>query len=310
MQIIYQPDIINLLPCVATVGFFDGLHAGHRFLIEELKTIAKINCLKSTVITFAVHPRKVLNAEFKPELLTTLNEKLTQLESMNIDSCIVLDFTLNMAGLSAYEFLKTILKEKFCVHTLLVGHDHRFGHNRTDGFPEYKKYGELLGMNVVQCDQYNTESDKHISSSEIRNALKNGDIELSNRLLTYQYSLQGKVIEGFKVGRQLGFPTANIKPEDPDKIIPASGVYAVRVHWNNFQYKGMMNIGYRPTMDNGDNISIEVHIIDFDSDIYNQTLLIEFISRIRDEQKFNSLEELKMQLNQDKLFVQESNFDA
>jgi len=310
MQIIYQPDIINLLPCVATVGFFDGLHAGHRFLIEELKTIAKINCLKSTVITFAVHPRKVLNAEFKPELLTTLNEKLTQLESMNIDSCIVLDFTLNMAGLSAYEFLKTILKEKFCVHTLLVGHDHRFGHNRTDGFPEYKKYGELLGMNVVQCDQYNTESDKHISSSEIRNALKNGDIELSNRLLTYQYSLQGKVIEGFKVGRQLGFPTANIKPEDPDKIIPASGVYAVRVHWNNFQYKGMMNIGHRPTLDNGDNISIEVHIIDFDSDIYNQTLLIEFISRIRDEQKFNSLEELKMQLNQDKLFVQESNFDA
>ena len=134
--------------------------------------------------------RKVLNAEFKPELLTTLNEKLTQLESMNIDSCIVLDFTLNMAGLSAYEFLKTILKEKFCVHTLLVGHDHRFGHNRTDGFPEYKKYGELFGMNVVQCDQYNTESDKHISSSEIRNALKNGDIELSNRLLTYQYSLQ------------------------------------------------------------------------------------------------------------------------
>jgi len=310
MQIIYQPDIINLLPCVATVGFFDGLHAGHRFLIEELKTIAKINCLKSTVITFAVHPRKVLNTEFKPELLTTLNEKLTQLESMNIDSCIVLDFTLNMAGLSAYEFLKTILKEKFCVHTLLVGHDHRFGHNRTDGFPEYKKYGELLGMNVVQCDQYNTESDKHISSSEIRNALKNGDIELSNRLLTYQYSLQGKVIEGFKVGRQLGFPTANIKPEDPDKIIPASGVYAVRVHWNNFQYKGMMNIGHRPTLDNGDNISIEVHIIDFDSDIYNQTLLIEFISRIRDEQKFNSLEELKMQLNQDKLFVQESNFDA
>jgi len=309
MQLIYQPDIENLLPCVATVGFFDGLHAGHRFLINELKTMANNQNLKSVVITFAVHPRKVLNSTFKPELLTTLDEKLIQLESTGIDACIVLDFTLNMAGLSAYDFLKTILKEKFNVRTLLVGHDHRFGHNRTDGFPEYKKYGESLGMNVVQCSKYNTDSDKHISSSEIRNALKNGDIELSNRLLTYEYSLQGKVVEGFKVGRQLGFPTANIKPGDPDKIIPATGVYAVRVYIGQLRYKGMLNIGHRPTLDNGDNNSIEVHILNFDSDIYNQTLTIDFISRIRDEQKFKGLEELKLQLIHDKHVVQELNFD-
>ena len=309
MQLIYQPDIENILPCVATVGFFDGLHAGHRFLINELKSMANDQNLKSVVITFAVHPRKVLDSTFKPELLTTLDEKLIQLESMGIDACIVLDFTLNMAGLSAYDFLKTILKEKFNVRTLLVGHDHRFGHNRTDGFPEYKKYGESLGMNVVHCSQYNTDSDKHISSSEIRNALKNGDIEFSNRLLTYEYSLQGKVVEGFKVGRQLGFPTANIKPGDPDKIIPATGVYAVRVHIGQLRYKGMLNIGHRPTLENGENISIEVHILDFDSDIYNQTLTIDFISRIRDEQKFKGLEELKLQLGHDKHVVQELNFD-
>ena len=303
MQIIYQSEIKTLSPCVATVGFFDGLHAGHRFLIEELKTIAKLQHLKSVVITFSVHPRKVLNSEFKPELLTTLTEKLTQLESTGIDTCVVLDFTLTMAKLSAYEFLDTILKNKFNVQTLLVGHDHRFGHDRTDGFPEYKKYGEALGMEVIQAAQYNTELDKHISSSEIRNDLKKGEIEPANRLLTYEYSIHGKVVEGFKNGRLLGFPTANIELFDTDKLIPALGVYAVRVRWGNCRYKGMMNIGHRPTLDNGENISLEVHILNFEADIYNQSVEIDFIKKIRDEQKFNGIDELKTQLEKDKLYV-------
>jgi len=303
MQIIYQTEIENLPPCAATVGFFDGLHAGHRFLIEELKTTARIQNLKSVVITFSVHPRKVLNFEFKPEILTTLSEKLTQLESTGIDICIVLDFSISMAKLSAYEFLNTILKEKFNVRTLLVGHDHRFGHNRTDGFPEYKKYGEALGMNVISCLQYNTDTDKHISSSEIRNALKKGDVELANRLLTYDYSISGRVIEGFKVGRTIGFPTANIVLNDPDKLIPAIGVYAVRVRWNSLTFKGMLNIGRRPTLENGENISIEVHIIDFKEDIYNQILEVNFVRKIRDEQKFKNIDELKDQLLKDKLNV-------
>jgi len=303
MQIIYPSDTEIQSPCVATVGFFDGLHAGHRFLIEELKTLAKNQKLKSIVVTFAVHPRKVLDVDFHPEILTPLPEKLTQLESMGIDGCVILDFNTEMAKLSAYEFLKVILKEQFNVHTLLVGHDHRFGHNRTDGFPEYKKYGEALGMKIIQATRFNTEMDKHISSSEIRNALKKGEVELANRLLTYEYSIQGQVIEGFKVGRTIGFPTANIEPNDPEKIIPATGVYAVRVLWNNQQFKGMMNIGHRPTLDNGQNTTLEVHILDFNQDIYHQIIKIDFMGRIRDEQKFHGIEELKEQLQKDRLYV-------
>jgi len=302
MQLIDSSETGNLTPCAATVGFFDGVHAGHRFLIEELKSIAKLQNLKSRVFTFAVHPRKVLKQEFRPEILTTLPEKLVQLESTGIDGCVVLNFTLEMAKLSAYEFLKE-LKERFNVQTLLVGHDHRFGHNRAEGFPEYEKYGEALGMKVLKATEFNTELDKNISSSEIRNALKNGDIELTNRLLTYEYSLFGEVIEGFRVGRKIGYPTANLVLQDPDKLIPAIGVYAVRVLWNNHHYKGMMNIGRRPTLENGQNISLEVHILDFDTDIYNQFIQVDFIQKIRDEQKFNGLEELKEQLQKDKQAV-------
>ncbi len=303
MEIIDQSKARNISPCVATVGFFDGVHAGHRFLIEELKGIAKLQNLKSMVVTFAVHPRKVLNTDFQPELLTTLPEKLRQLESTGIDGCIVLNFTIDMAKLSAYDFLKTVLKEQFNVHTLLVGHDHRFGHNREEGYPDYKKYCEELGMDVFKATEFKTDEDKNISSSEIRAALKKGDVELANRLLTYPFSIQGSVVEGFKNGRGIGFPTANIDIQDPDKLIPAIGVYAVRVEWNNLQLKGMMNIGNRPTLENGQNISLEVHILDFDEDIYHQFLKIEFIHKIREEQKFNGIEELKNQLQKDKLAV-------
>lgn len=303
MQIIYQTEIENFLPCVATVGFFDGLHAGHRFLIEELKTLAKAQNRKSVVITFATHPRKVLHSDFQPELLTTQSEKLIQLESTGVDACIVLDFTTEMAQLSAYDFIKTILLEKCNVCTLLVGHDHRFGHNREDGFSEYQKYGKTLGIEVIQATRYTTDKDTHISSSKIRLALQNGEIERANRMLTYPYSIGGKVIHGFKVGHKIGFPTANIEPESPDKLIPATGVYATTVHYKNQNYKGMLNIGNRPTFDKDEKISIEVHIINFNEDIYNQTIQIDFIRKIRDEQKFNSIEELTEQLKKDKLNV-------
>lgn len=300
MRIIYQSEKDIFPPCVATVGFFDGLHVGHRFLIEELKAIATSQNKKSVVVTFSDHPRKVLHSDFQPQLITTLSEKLVQLETTGIDTCIVLDFTIEMAKLSAYEFLKTILFKQFNVQTLLVGHDHRFGHNRTDGINEYQQYGNQLGLEVIEAKYYSTETDHHISSSTIRTALRSGNIELANRLLTYEYSFMGKVVNGFKVGHKIGFPTANIEPEDPEKLIPSIGVYAVRVRWNNQYYKGMMNIGNRPTMDNGENISIEVHIIDFDTDIYNETIEIDFIRKIRDEKKFNSVEELVEQLQKDK----------
>jgi len=286
--------------CVATVGFFDGVHAGHRFLIEELKEIARARNLRSMIITFAVHPRKVLNSDFQPQLLNTLDEKNEQLESTKVDEIIVLDFTPEMAKMSAYEFLDSILKHQFNVKTLLVGHDHRFGHNRADGFPEYKKYGEELGMEVIQAQPYSTPEDEHISSSEIRLAIQQGEIDRANRLLGYPFTVFGKVIDGFRVGRKIGFPTANIQVPDTDKLIPPLGVYAVRVYWNGNRYAGMMNIGTRPTLADDNHISLEVNIFDFDRDIYNQAIKVEFIQKIRDERKFNGVDELIEQLKKDR----------
>lgn len=300
MDILYSSDISLLPPCVATVGFFDGVHAGHRFLIRELKEIAQAGNLKSVVITFSEHPRKVLDTGFQPELLSTLPEKLALLESTGIDTCIVLDFTPEMARLSAFDFLKDILRDKYNVRSLLVGHDHRFGHNRQDGFPEYKQYGDALGMQVIQASRFSTSENQHISSSEIRLALHRGDIATANCILAGPYSFIGKVVGGFKIGRKIGFPTANLVADEQAKLIPSFGVYAVRVHWNNCVYKGMMNIGTRPTLDNGLHTSIEVHIINFDEDIYNQTVRVEFIQKIRDEQKFNGVDELTEQLRKDK----------
>ena len=299
----------NLPACVATVRFFDGVHAGHRFLLEELKSLAHERDLKSLIVTFSVHPRKTLNSDFQPELLTTLTEKLTQIETVGIDRCVVLDFTIEMAQLSAFEFLKTILKEQFNVKTLLVGHDHRFGRNRSDGFPEYKKYGEALGIEVLQARQYITDEDQQISSSVISHALLNGDVDGANRLLTYRYCITGEVVEGVKVGREIGFPTANLKLIDSDKLIPSRGVYAVIVYLDGTKYPAMMNIGIRPTLNNGSNTSLEVHILDFDKNIYNQEITVEFVRKIRDEKKFNGLNELIEQLTKDKIIVSEMNFD-
>jgi riboflavin kinase/FMN adenylyltransferase len=304
MKVVYSSNIDSVFdPCVATVGIFDGVHAGHLFLIEELRSLAIKRNLESVVITFAQHPRKILNADFKAELITSLSEKITQIEATKVDKCIVFDFTLEIAQLSAYDFIKNILFDKFKVQTLLVGYDHRFGHNREDGFSEYKLYGNSLGMEVMQAIRYKTDQDEYICSTEIRQALLAGEIERANRLLTHPYSITGKVVEGFKVGRTIGFPTANIKPNDPDKLIPQKGVYHVRVCWNNRHYIGMLNIGTRPTIDNGENTSIEVYIIDFDENIYNQTIEITFIQKIRDEKKFNGIAELTAQLQADKAFV-------
>jgi riboflavin kinase / FMN adenylyltransferase len=294
--------------CVATVGFFDGVHVGHKFLIKELKSLAIKRNQRSMIITFGVHPRKVLNSDFQPQLLNTLAEKNVLLESTQVDGIIELDFTKEMAQLSAYEFLNIILKHTFNVKTLLVGHDHRFGHNRADGFPEYKKFGEMLGIEVIQAQPYKTVDDNHISSSEIRLALQRGEIERANRLLGYSYTIEGKVIDGFRVGRKIGFPTANLKVLDSDKLIPPFGVYAVRAYHNKIGYKGMMNIGTRPTLNNSYHTSLEVNIFDFYKDIYNQIIKVEFIGKIRNEQKFDGVNELVEQLKKDKEIVLKMDF--
>lgn len=290
----------NKTYCAATVGFFDGVHAGHRFLIEELKDIARAENQQALVITFSDHPRKVLHSDFQPLLITTLEEKIKQLTTCEPDEIVLLHFTPEMAKLTAQEFIKTVLYEQYQVRTLLVGHDHRFGHNRAEGFDDYQKYGQQLGMRVVQAHRFSTDEDHHISSTDIRKALQSGDITHANRLLTYHYSFQGKVVDGFKVGRKIGFPTANLKVINNEKLIPKIGVYAVMVNWNNKRYGGMMNIGLRPTLDNGNIVSLEVNIFDFDENIYHETLEVEFIEKIRDEQKFNNIDKLIEQLKKDK----------
>jgi len=284
----------------ATVGFFDGVHTGHRFLIAELKKEAAKRGLKSMVITFKVHPRKVLHAAYLPQLLTTAEEKQEQLKSTGVDEVVELDFTVEMAQLTAAEFIEQILAKQLGVKLLLVGHDHRFGRNREEGFPEYAAYGRQNGMEVIQATRYSTEQFNHISSSEVRNALIKGDIERANTLLTYPYAFTGYVVTGFQVGKKIGFPTANLNPVEPDKLIPGIGVYAVLIDWKGNSYKGMMNIGRRPTLDNGDAVSLEVHIINFDADIYHQQLKVTFIRKIRDEKKFNSVDELIEQLKLDR----------
>lgn len=291
----------------ATVGFFDGVHTGHRFLIAELKKEAAKRGLKSMVITFKVHPRKVLHAAYLPQLLTTAEEKQEQLKSTGVDEVVELDFTVEMAQLTAAEFITQILAGQLGVKLLLVGHDHRFGRNREEGFPEYAAYGRQNGMEVIQATRYSTGQFSHISSSEVRNALISGDIERANTLLTYPYAFTGYVVTGFQVGKKIGFPTANLNPVEPDKLIPGIGVYAVLIDWKGNSYKGMMNIGRRPTLDNGDAVSLEVHIINFDADIYHQQLKVTFVRKIRDEKKFNSVEELIEQLKMDKEIVLRAN---
>lgn len=287
-------------PLVATIGFFDGVHTGHQFLIEQLKAEAKKRNLPSAVITFPVHPRKVLCSDYQPALLCGYEEKIKRLASTDINYCVPLNFTQEMSALSAREFIQQILKEKLNVQTLLIGYDHRFGHNREDGFEEYKQYGKEVGIEVIQAKEL---GGGHVSSSRIRRLLGEGDITKANQLLGYTYTISGQIVEGFQVGRTIGFPTANIKIWEDFKVVPAFGVYAVYVLIEEDQYEGMLYIGKRPTLHNGDNISLEVNILDFDQNLYGKTLSVEFIEFMRPDEKFKDLETLVKHIKQDKINV-------
>lgn len=298
MQLIKQNDQLDKQPIVATIGFFDGVHLGHRYLIKQVTDEASNQNLRSAVITFPIHPRKVLHKDYQPALLCGFDEKIERLTSTDIDYCICLDFTIEISKMSAYQFMKEILKDRFNVSTLVIGYDHRFGHNREDGFADYKRYGEELGINVVEAKEL--PSDDHVSSSHIRRLLGEGNVTKAAELLSYNYTISGKIVEGFKVGRTIGFPTANIEVWETYKVIPSFGVYAVYVHVEGSRYEGMLYIGKRPTLHNGDNISIEVNLLDFDGDLYNKELTAEFLEFMRPDIKFSDLETLKEQIRKDK----------
>ena len=302
MQIIDNIPDLPLEPCVATIGFFDGVHLGHRFLIEQVKELAKDKGLRSALITFPVHPRQVMKSDYRPELLTTPEEKIELLKAQGVDYCIMLDFTVELSQLSALSFMKDILQQRYNVSTLIIGYDHRFGHNRSEGFEDYVRYGQQIGMSVYRAQACMID-DLNISSSLVRTHLLEGKIDLSTRYLGYNYSIEGVVVGGYRVGRTIGFPTANLDLRESNKLIPSDGVYAVRVEVKGCLYAGMLNIGYRPTLDNGSKKSIEVHILRFDEDIYDEKIRLYFVSRIRSEMKFSGLDELIAQLKRDAAFV-------
>ena len=288
----------NNPPAVATIGFFDGVHQGHRFLIRQVRREAEARGLASSVITFPIHPRQVLQSDYRPRLLTTPPEKLQLLEQTGVEQCILLDFTPHLAGLSARDFME-VLKHRYRIAALLIGYDHRFGHNRSEGFDDYARHGRELGIEVLPAEACRLEDGTAVSSSLVRRLLADGDIAQANRCLGYSYFINGTVVGGHRVGHRLGYPTANLLPGHPDKLVPANGVYAVRVEIGGERRGGMLNIGRRPTIGNGDDRSIEAHIFDFDRDIYGQPLRLEFVRRIRPERKFASIDELSAQLCRD-----------
>lgn len=298
MEIITDDIQIAIPPCAATIGCFDGVHRGHRYLIGQVCQEAAQRGLSSVLITFPVHPRQVMQSDYRPQLLSCLQQKTDLLQQQPADYCIMLPFTRELSMLSAYEFMR-LLRDRYQVKVLVIGYDHRFGHNRSEGFEDYCRYGRELGMEIVHARAL-VEDELSISSSTIRNLLKQGEVERANHFLGYRYYLDGVVVDGYKVGRTLGFPTANLQPSCPDKLIPAEGVYAVYAYVKGRRYAGMLNIGHRPTVDNGNDLSIEAHILDFSDNIYNRYLRIEFMHFIRPEQKFGNLEALRAQLRNDR----------
>lgn len=285
----------------ACIGFFDGVHKGHRFLLEHLQKEARLTNTLSAVISFANHPRKLIQPDFQLHLINTLDEKIANLSSTGIDACFLLDFTEDIRNLTAREFICDFLSAKMHVTKLLIGYDHRFGRDRAEGFEDYVRYGRSCGMEVVQEPVFNDGTDRNYSSSEVRRNLISGNIAEATSILGQYYKLEGVVIHGHQLGRKLGFPTANLNPFEKDKIIPSNGVYAAKVQLENGDsFPSMVNIGFRPTVDSEMNrLSVEAHLIGFEGDLYDQSITISFIERIRDERKMSSIEELKKQLSLD-----------
>ena len=285
-----------------TIGFFDGVHQGHRYLLQQLEELAAANGLSAAAVTFDRHPRTVVQPNFVPSLLTTQEEKLDLLSKAFSGKIIVLPFTQELSEMTAKEFMQNILREKLNAELLLMGYNHRFGHG--GGNPEdYVTWGHETGIKVCLAKALAGEK---VSSSRIRNLISLGDVKKANNLLGYPYFLTGEVTEGKQIGRQIGFPTANLTlPEQ--KLMPACGVYAVWVTMPDHSKRGgMLCIGHRPTVEQNGEISVEVHIFDFNGNLYETSISIDFIEKLRDERHFDSLEELQKQLVLDAALAQET----
>lgn len=284
---------------VATVGTFDGFHLGHQSILEKIKQIAAAKNLLSTIVTFDPHPKKVLgNNAGEVSILTTTEEKLRIFREAQIDQVAVIPFSREFALTPAAEFVRKILVEKLAVKEMVIGHDHHFGRNRQGGLEELQQLGKEWQFSVSRVPGFSLNGEL-ISSSLIRKLLEAGEVEKAARYMGRPYSLFGVVVKGDGRGKKMGFPTANIDPHHEDKLIPARGVYAVDVVMENLLYKGMMNIGTRPTFE-FDSLTLEVHIFNFDAQIYGKPLEVRFKKFIRRERKFSGMEALREQLLNDK----------
>jgi riboflavin kinase/FMN adenylyltransferase len=301
MIIHYGYENLNLNSPVTTLGIFDGVHRGHMALIECLISRAKEEKCESVVITFSPHPRIVLDKNTSDlTFLTTMEEKKVLLEKAGIDHLVVINFNIEFSKIAACDFIKDILVEKIGTRHLIIGHNHHFGRRGEGDFNTIKQCSESLGFIVEQVQGFRTEEGT-ISSSLIRDALLTGRLDEANRWLGYSYSVSGSVIEGRKIGRSIGFPTANIRPDSQNKLIPCNGVYAVEVKVEGTSYPGMLNIGSNPTVNADRNFrSIEVHILNFEKDIYGRSITVKFRKRLRDEIKFDDLDQLTKQMGLDK----------
>jgi riboflavin kinase/FMN adenylyltransferase len=289
---------------IATTGFFDGVHKGHVTVLNKLKKTGLTFNLPVCVVTFWPHPRIVLNNEpEKLKLLSSIEEKKQRIESYGIDKVIIIPFTKEFSEMSPQQFIVDELVKKYNIAGLCVGYDHHIGKNRTGGFDAIKKICDEIGLYCEQIQPYAMDNIV-ISSQKIRKCLIVGNIEEANSMLGYSYTLTGTVVHGKKLGRTIGFPTANIELNS-FKLIPHDGVYAVKINLNNQRnLKGMLYIGKKSSVDNSGKIFIEVHIFDFDSDIYNQEISVSFEHFVRKDMKFNSIDDMKMQLTEDKRLVE------
>ena len=288
----------------ATIGFFDGVHLGHVHLLEQLKAAATGRGLKSMAITFPEHPRQILQSDYRPRLLSTPDDKMRMLEQTGIDYCFPLHFTSALAAMDARSFMTDFLQKRLGVSMLLVGHDHHFGHDTNLNVNDYKKIGNEIGMEVIPADAYLYQGIP-VSSSRIRRELVAGNVKQAAAMLGYRYTISGTVIHGLQNGRKMGFPTANLGPYCEFMQIPADGVYSALASVDGETLPAMVNIGYRPTFE-GKARTIEAHLVGFDRDIYFHEQTIQFVDFLRAERKFNSPQELALQLDADRKQVLET----
>lgn len=301
MKIYYSLDRFEARSPVVTIGTFDGLHKGHQLIVERLKKRAREINGESVVFTFYPHPRVVtVPNENSLRLLTTKEEKIELFRKYGIDHLVIFPFNKEFASLSYSEFVSKILVEQIGTQYLVIGYDHKFGKNREGGFEYLRKCADQYNFRIEKMEALTVDGE-NISSTKIREALQNGDIKSANHYFGHHFTLHGTVVKGKQLGRKMGFPTANIEASDKYKIIPGYGVYAVTIKTSSGTYKGMLNIGTRPTFNNNaDNRSIEVNIFDFSENIYDETVTICFVDKIRDERKFSGIEALVEQLKSDR----------